>query len=359
MNNEHEIDGGLSDGRGGLSRRRVTGVAAAAVAGALMAGAGVSPPVHAADISATTVTQSAARAAVNKVSDSHATRMVQSNARLFWSVNRIRTIGTSTSVVLVALKESAPGHDQVLYQVFHHGELRFGAVAYARIGTTWFGYVVVNNVERRTSQIHRFPLAGGPGRVLATAPAYIGPRDLISHGSALYWADAGGLRKLPVGGGDVDTLVSGTGTLRVAMGTTHVYYSTGSHIRAVDPTDGSIVAIATATSDVTALHVRPATNSRVTWGEHNGSVRGVTVGAPGQRTYQGPTDGLVVRGVANAGTWVSWAHCTTSGTPLCTVKKWRFGFTTVATRQAGAVDLQADPTSMFWGTTDGIMRHLH
>ena len=72
------------------------------------------------------------------------------------------------------------------------------------------------------------------------------------------------------------------------MGTTNVYYATGTHIRAVRKTGGLIVAIETTDTDVTALFVRPATNSSVYWGESNGSVRSLVFGLPIRHTYQQP-----------------------------------------------------------------------
>ncbi len=45
--------------------------------------------------------------------------------------------------------------------------------------------------------------------MLATSPAAIGNRDLVTDWSSLYWADAHGIRKMAITGGTVHTLVSG------------------------------------------------------------------------------------------------------------------------------------------------------
>ncbi len=87
--------------------------------------------------------------------------------------------------------------------------VNFEAITYANVGGTWYGYFVANYPSQNESQIKRVPLTGGAAVVLATSPAAIGNRDLVTDGSSLYWADADGIRKMAVTGGTVQTLVSG------------------------------------------------------------------------------------------------------------------------------------------------------
>jgi hypothetical protein len=289
------------------------------------------------------------------VSRNRPSRLIQSTGNLYWTANRFTPSGQWVASVYRTSKQAIPGQERVLFQMAHHGELAFGALAYAKNGSTYYGFVVVNNLLAQTSEILRFPLGGGAGQVLAPSPTYIGQRDLITDGSTLFWADASGLRSISTQGGTLTTLVNGTGIVKVAMGTTHVYYATGTHIRAVRKTGGSIVAVATTDTDVTALFVRPATNSSVYWGESNGSVRSLVFGLPIRHTYQQPTAGKKIRSVASEGSAVVWADCSPS--LVCRVAERVSTFTfTLASDQLAVSDIHIDSAAVFWGASAGVLR---
>jgi hypothetical protein len=81
------------------------------------------------------------------------------------------------------------------------------------------------------------PLAGGAAVVLTAAPSVIGDRDLVTDGSFLDWADADGIRKMPIVGGPVQTLVSGTAFAHLGLDGSVLYFSSRNSILSV-PTSG-------------------------------------------------------------------------------------------------------------------------
>lgn len=105
-----------------------------------------------------------------------------------------------------------PGQERILDDELSlpASPVSFQAITYANVAGTWYGYFVANYPAQQKSEIKRVPLTGGGARVLATSPAAIGNRDLVTDGSSLYWTDASGIRKMAIGGGTIRTLVRGT-----------------------------------------------------------------------------------------------------------------------------------------------------
>ena len=119
--------------------------------------------------------------------------------------------GISQADVFRASKDNEPGQERILYQQSRPATspVDFEAITYANVGGTWYGYFVANYPRQKKSRIMRVPLAGGAAVVLATSPAVIGDRDLVTDWSFLYWADANGIRRMAITGGRVQRLVSG------------------------------------------------------------------------------------------------------------------------------------------------------
>jgi len=128
--------------------------------------------------------------------------------------------------------------------------------------------------------------------VLATSPAAIGNRDLVTDGSSLYWADAGGIRKMAITGGTVQTLVSGQGFAHLGLDGAVLYYSSGNSILTVPASGGASATVISAPSPITAIYP-PTTSDGLLWGEANGSVDGFE----GDIYYQlqAPAAGVSVR----------------------------------------------------------------
>jgi hypothetical protein len=298
-----------------------------------------------------------ARAAFTQISTVSVDRLLQSTANLYWTTNTINEFGPSTSAVFRMNKNGT--NQRSVFRMTHDGEISFGALAYARIGTAWFGFVVVNNSDTRKSQIWRFPLAGGAAVSLGTSPGYVGESDLVTDGTTLYWGDHAGLRSIPVIGGPVRMITLGPAVERVQMGTTSVYFTVGRRIVAIPKRGGPMISIATASTKVTALHVAPAKNSKVFWGEADGSVRGLVWGLPGRKLYQPPVPGREVRSVGYDGLRVLWGSCTPAGN-ACRVTERRGTVTSsIAFGGVGVTGVQGDAAALFWGDTRGVFRHRH
>ena len=215
-------------------------------------------------------------------------RLVQSTGNLYWTNNVVPSGGIGFARVYRMSKVGTPGTERLLYQEAHNGSRFFNAITYAKIGTSFFGYFVVNNSATHTSVIKRVPLAGGAASTIVTSPRYISTRDLVTDGLTLYWADEGGLRRSPIGGGGVTTLFSATSLLSVGLDASRVYFSSGTQVRSIAKFGGLSTLVASGTSVVAALNVQRTTPTSIFWAERNGSVRGRFVGGFGV-TYQEPS----------------------------------------------------------------------
>ena len=253
-------------------------------------------------------------------------------------------------------KVGTPGTERLLYQEAHNGSRFFNAITYAKIGTSFFGYFVVNNSATHTSVIKRVPLAGGAATTIVTSPRYISTRDLVTDGLTLYWADEGGLRRSPIGGGGVTTLFAGTSLLSVGLDASRVYFSSGTQVRSIAKFGGLSTLVASGTSVVAALNVQRTTPTSIFWAERNGSVRGRFVGGFGV-TYQEPsTTGRRASSVSVTGSRIFWTDCAFTLSD-CRARA-RNGSVTVSV-PAGSLadDAQGDASAMFWGDGLGVRKY--
>lgn len=284
------------------------------------------------------------------VSNMDPERLVQSTGNLYWTTNNLNEFGPSSSRVIRASKLARPGEHRVLYRLSHNGNVQFAALAYARVGNTWFGYVVSNNTRAHTSRILRVPLAGGAATTLVTSPSYIGLRDLVTDGSSLYWADEGGIRRVPLAGGEVKPLVTGTSTVsRLDLGGGRLYFAFGFSIRSMPASGGSITTFAATSSPVTALDVTSFLPPRVLWGQADNAVKSRSVFGGTVSTHSGPVANRRVTSVASDAFRILWTSCSPTNNACSTLK--RSGGTTVAVavNRVGSKDVQGDATAMFWG----------
>ena len=193
-------------------------------------------------------------------------RLVQSTGNLYWTEDQTLD-GISHADVLPRLEGQPARPRAALYQEASSTPVDFEAITYANVGGSFYGYFVANYPAQDESKIMRVPLAGGAAVVLATSPAPIGDRDLLTDGSSLYWADAGGIRKMAIAGGTVQTLVPGVTFAHLGLDGPMLYYSSGNSIVRVPTRGGASTTVVTTASVITALYPPSATNGNVYWGE--------------------------------------------------------------------------------------------
>jgi hypothetical protein len=327
----------------------------------------------------------AAAARITQLSDSPASRLVQSTGNLYWTSNGEGFNGGSG--VYRAPKSNTPGQEIQLYAEDYNPpqpEPNYGAITWAKVGDEYYGYFVVDytppNSSPTTSVIKVVPLSGGSAEVLVTAPALIGyTRDLVTDGSSLCWADAQGIRSVPVGGGPIRTLASGTTFVHLAMLGSTVYYPSGHTISpfsseailSVPATGGPATPVAAADPDTTVTAicvaaVRPETEFTarvgqpepptlddvvVFWGQDNGVVKGSFRGTV--TPYQETVPGLNVITVCWTGSRLLWSdtYPSTDGGSTPATLRMSIGDTNVILYSGASnfmTDLQGDSAAAYW-----------
>jgi surface antigen len=274
-------------------------------------------------------------------------RLIQSTGNLYWTASQT-VQGRTTADVYRASKSNQPGQEQILYQELSlpSAPVNFEAITYANVGGAWYGYFVANCSDE--SQIKRVPLTGGAAVVLATSPAAIGNRDLVTDGSSLYWADADGIRTMAITGGPIKTLVSGTTFAHLGLDGRVLWYSSGSSILTVPTSGGASATVVSAASPITALYP-PTTANGVLWGEANGSVDGFE----GDIYYQlqAPVANASVTSVSVAGSYVLWAQCFPQ---WCQISGDDSGRVVSVPTSGASVDAQGDAGAWYWGDSGGL-----
>src|SRR5579863_10271023 len=304
-------------------------------------------------------------AAAATLSYSHPNRLLQSTGNLYWTAAQSAQVvgaqtvkgiaaqavpGTSEAVVYRASKTNQPGQERILYQEpsVLGSPVNFQAITYANVGGSWYGYFVANYPLHQESQIKRVPLAGGAAVVLATSPAAIGTRDLVTDGSSLYWADAGGIRKMAINGGPVQTLVSGGTFAHLGLAGSWLYYSSGNDILYVPTSGGASTTVVAAPITITALYP-PSTANGLLWGEANGSV--TSLNGDIYFDFQAPVAGVSVTSVSVAGNNIVWADCFPE---WCRIHGDDNGSVVSVATSGTPVDAQGDGGAWFWGDPSGL-----
>jgi surface antigen len=280
-------------------------------------------------------------------------RLIQSTGNLYWTAG-LTVQGRSTAVVYRASKSNEPGQEQVLYQEVSLPASRadFEAITYANVGGTWYGYFVANYASypsQHESQIKRVPLTGGAAVVLATSPAAIGNRDLVTDGSYLYWADAGGIRKMAITGGPVQTLVPGQGFAHLGLDGSVLYYSSGNSILNVPTSGGASATYVSGASTVTAIYP-PSAAQGLLWAEADGSVNRYD-GGDIYNELQLPAAGVSVTSVSAAGNYVLWTDCSAQG---CQLDGDDSGGIVSMPISGNPVDVQGDAGAWYWSDSSGL-----
>ncbi len=280
--------------------------------------------------------------------------LIASTGNLYWTSYAIDEFGPDSASVWRASKSNTPGSEVLLYR--ESGDTAdfryFGSLCYANIGGNWFGYFVAN--YGATSQLKRVPLTGGAAITLATSPGFIGTRDLVTDGATLFWADSAGLRSMPIGGGAVTTMTSGTALSKVVLGATQLFYSDGATLRGVAKAGGVTFGVATDSSAVSALAINAS--GVLYWGTLGGAVRSVRPGS-GSSTLQNPIAGRQTTSVDYDGNRAVWTDCTYPNTNSCAVRTRQFLFNvTLASGGVGTGKLQSDASHLYFGEAGGLKK---
>ena len=274
-------------------------------------------------------------------------RLIQSTGNLYWTANQT-VDGSSQADVFRASKDNQPGQEQILYQESTSTPVDFEAITYANVGGTYYGYFVANYPSQNESQIKRVPLTGGAAVVLATSPAVIGNRDLVTDGSFLYWADADGIRKMAIAGGTVQTLVSGETFAHLGLDGPVLYYSSGNSILHVPTSGGASTTVVSAASTITAMYPPSATFGIVVWGEANGSVNLFPDLTDSVGQLQAPGADVSITSVSVTDNYILWSECLPQS---CTVDGDNGNIVSVPTT-GPPVDVQGDASAWYWGDSE-------
>jgi hypothetical protein len=302
--------------------------------------------------------------------------LIASTGNLYWTSYELNEFASDSATVWRAGKDNVPGNERVLYRESgdRSGFYYFGNIVYANPGA-FYGYFIANYSDGGfpTSQIKRVSLAGGAAIVLANSPASVGSRDLVTDGATLFWADAQGIRSLPVVGGTVKTLVATSSVARISLDASYLYYAEGSRISRVPKSGGAPTTVLFASNLVTALYV-DAPLFEIIWGEQGGAVRSQATSGDviHVSTYQLSIAGHDITSVGiSEDSHLLRAHWTTCMQPGNTYCELRVGWSraspspkTVTAAGVGAGHLQWDKsrvgvherTSVYWGNASTVRR---
>jgi hypothetical protein len=335
--------------RAGRSRRRrAWGVALAVLLSSLTVAAGaVEPDVH---------DRSLDIGALETLSRTHPFHLVQSTGNLYWTVNTDQNSnGVAFSQIYRMSKQGPPGTERVIYQESHDGGPYFAALTYAKLGSQYYAFFVVNDPEAHTSVIKRVSLGGGTAQRILTSPGYIGSRDLVTDGTYLFWADDKGLRRSKVDGTARATFLQSAGLGQVALSAARVFYADDDDIRSALKIGADFAFELRASSRVTDLSARfDGSAYSILRGETNGSVRASFRGGSGEVTYQAGSTGRRVSSVFTDGSRVFWTDCALGSGCRARV---RSGGTLVSVPAGSFPDhIQGDGGGMYWADAVGLRK---
>jgi hypothetical protein len=281
--------------------------------------------------------------------------LLQSRGNLYWTYN-VGSTGGQHHARLYSMSKAGPAGTAFLrYQESGTDLIYFRALAYAKIGTQWYAYFVVDNASTHTSVIKRVNLAGGSAVTIVASPRFIGSRGLVTDGRFLFWADEGGLRRSTMGGAGRTTLATGASFGSIDLDLTNVYFSFGSSVWSTPKSQSSLEREVTGTSAITSLDVHNTVLTSLYWSERNGSVRGRNFLSE-RVTYQQPsTAGRRATSVSASGSRVAWTDCA-AGTKDCRTRR-RIGNDTISVPVGNsAKNVQLDDTATFWGDGAGLRK---
>jgi hypothetical protein len=337
------------------AQRLRSGIVAAACATLLAAALATAAPAAAARAEAPHTSAPAAAPSLTTLSIFQPDHLLQSTGNLCWTFNVGSTGGRHYARLYSMSKAGPAGTAFLRYQESGTDLIYLRALAYAKVGTQWYAYFVVDNARTRSSVIKRVDLAGGQAVTIVASPRYIGSRGLVTDGQFLFWADEGGLRRSTIGGTGLTTLATGASFGSVGLDLTKVYFSFGSSVWSTPKSGTSLEREVTGTSAITSLAVRNTVLTSLYWSERNGSVRGRNFLSE-RVTYQGPsTAGRRATSVSASGSRVAWTDCAAEASD-CRTRR-RTGNVTISVPVGdSAMNVQLDDTATFWGDGAGLRK---
>jgi hypothetical protein len=291
--------------------------------------------------------------------------LIASTGNLYWTTsNRLRTS------VWRAGKSNIAGQEIELYgenDTSTHS-VKFKNFVYAHT-SDFFGYFVSDTFDNsvRSTAIKRVPLVGGAAVTLATLPAGFVYDLATDQSTTLFWTDASGLHEMPIDGGPITNLFSGSATY-LGLDATNVYFASDKSLMRVPKAGGTAVQVVSTPDFVSALYV-DAAGSRIYWADGGGiagstgtAVRSAPTAGGAIATYQQPRMYWLVNGVGSDGTRVFWTQCGIIDGILhsCVLSQFSSGVATDTSEDfalnSGFGDVQWDASSVFFASDFGVRR---
>ena len=190
-----------------------------------------------------------------------------STGNLYFTSHYVNEFGPDSASFHRTSKSGVPGSAGLLYEEVGPPVGSFGRPVWANVNGAYYGYFSASryNNPGLTYEIKRVPLGGGAAITLAYLPGPI--NSLETDGSHLFWADPTGIRRMPIGGGAIQNLLSVHVATRfnIRLNGTYVYYSLAREIKRIPKAGGASALMVTASDVVTSFYVTGGLFATIFW----------------------------------------------------------------------------------------------
>ena len=153
--------------------------------------------------------------------------------------------------------------------------------------------------DRQSNTVRRMPAGGGSSTALANTTGLSSHIGLAVDATHLYFDDHGGLKRVPIAGGSVQTLVTGYNPDMIALDDTYVYWTESSKnltdlgaIRRVLKTGGAVQTLLS-TPDVNDPGSLAVDGTNIYWVEYGGRARRMPKGGGTPTDYNAPDSAYI------------------------------------------------------------------